>query len=147
MRQVVTLGATCGLVALATVLACSGGEDGEERSESGQVASLGMALYGDFGDASVRVTGVRAPPADGVYPCTNAISTCVNFMNDGETQVILGLCPSSDVPAGTWTFSYELFKAQNCPGSPIPSVTCPATVGQTLPAGTVTTAQVTCSSP
>lgn len=145
MRQIVTVGVACGLATL-TILACSDRANDEERSDPGEVGALGMALYGDFGDASVRVTGVRTPSADGVYSCENSFANCLNFNSDGGAQVIQGLCPSENIPAGTWTFSYELFKGANCPGSPIPNVDCPPTTGQTLPAGTVTIAQVTCSS-
>ncbi|MBX3211259.1 MAG: hypothetical protein KF850_04440 [Labilithrix sp.] len=133
------------LVGLSALLACSESPSDAPRREEGEVAALGMALYGDFGDASVRVTGARTPSANGAYFCESAVVTCLNFGSDGGTGIIPGLCPSTNVPSGTWNFSYELFKGTNCPGSPITGVVCPATTGQVLPAGTVTTVQVTCS--
>ncbi|MBX3263375.1 MAG: hypothetical protein KF782_27130 [Labilithrix sp.] len=143
MSHHVPVGAARNLAWIATLLACSGGPaEGPKVPEN--VAAVSMRL--DFEGNSVRITGARDPSADAKYACASSFSACLNFSSEGTTDVVVGLCPSEDAPAGTWDFSYEVFDGADCAGAVPPNFDCPDTTGETLPAGVVTTNHVTCSS-
>lgn len=135
------------VVLVAIMLACAPSEERNKLSSSNDIASLKMALVEtDYTGNSVRITGARTPFADGKYRCDNIVDACFNFASDGTTDVLIGLCPSENVPVGTWDFSYEVYQGLDCEGDTLPNFNCLATLDETLPAGVITTNYVLCGS-
>lgn len=134
----------CGL---AVLLACTSPNRGGQEAPPKDVAIVGLVLApSDFDGSSVRITGSRRPFSDSKYRCENTVNVCFDFASDGTTSAVAGLCPSEDVPRGTWDFSYEVFDAPGCAGDALPNFRCQPTLDEALPAGVVTTNYVLCAS-
>lgn len=95
---------------VAGVLAgCVGGAPGKEDG-----TSIAFTLQGgDFNGNSVYITGTRSPGADSKYRCDSTFEGCFN-LDTNATVEISGLCPTEDVPNGTWDFTYEIWSAPDC---------------------------------
>ncbi|MBX3211258.1 MAG: hypothetical protein KF850_04435 [Labilithrix sp.] len=145
VRRSAVLRAMCGFAALTTALACAT-LPGKKKTIPPDIAAIGVALGSDFSGNSVRITGVRTPPAGGAHRCVSDIVTCLNFNDDNTTEAIVGLCPSEDDPSGTWTFTYEIFAGLDCAPPQLADLECAATIDEVLPAGVLSTNYVLCSS-
>lgn len=108
----------CSTVALVfgAVYGCaSGGAD----SLDGDLSSVSFAQIANFTGNSVMICGTRDPAADNKYPCLSELPcTCFEFAADGTLVdgTVTGLCPSVNVPAGDWTFTYEIWSGAGCTG-------------------------------
>lgn len=136
-----------GMLASVFAVACSGGLPGQGAVEMGpDVGATSFALSDtDFSGNSIRIVGERDPAADLKYDCANLFDVCLNFDENGETDVLLGLCASSAQPAGGWNFDYQIFYGVDCPaGAEMFDIECASTVSELLPAGIVTTNRISC---
>jgi hypothetical protein len=108
------------------------------------LASTNFQVSGrDFSGNSIRICGARNPAAEAGIACDSVLPDtassvsvpggpgaltpecpCFDFAADGtlidptsqEAVAVSGLCPSSDVPMGGWTFDYTIYSMGSCTG-------------------------------
>jgi hypothetical protein len=105
--------------ALASValVGCGGGgaKDAAEELASFKVSLNSQDLFGNFAGNSVWICGTRDGDADSKYPCDNSFCRCFDFNADGTlTAEVENLCPSKNVPEGTWDFTYTIYSEPGC---------------------------------
>lgn len=104
------------LIATLGLVAASCGEN--RVQENIPTSTLTMNLNGgDFSNTSVRIIGNRSVAADSKYRCNNSFNSCFALTGSNPSVTVEGLCPSTNAPSGTWTYTYEIYSSSDCTGS------------------------------